>query len=108
MKLIDADPIGINVCSTVATYANVHDELRKVYANFLMQRKQDIKQGIFLTIQENCVARPAMERGLSALMCSFYRMWRYLVRIVMEADIMEMQGISKGKQNPVNYILCQN
>lgn len=32
MKLIDADPIGINVCSTVATYANVHDELRKVYA----------------------------------------------------------------------------
>ena len=58
--------------------------------SFLMQRKQDIKQGIFLTIQENCVARPAMERGLSALMCSFYRMWRYLVRIVMEADIVEL------------------
>ena len=32
MKLIDAAPIGINVRSTVATYANVHDELRKVYA----------------------------------------------------------------------------
>ena len=31
-KLIDASPIGINVRSTVATYANVHDELRKVYA----------------------------------------------------------------------------
>ncbi len=31
-KLIDATPIGINVRSTVATYANVHDELRKVYA----------------------------------------------------------------------------
>ena len=30
MKLIDATPIGINVRSTVATYANVHDELRKV------------------------------------------------------------------------------
>ena len=32
IKLIDATPIGINVRSTVATYANVHDELRKVYA----------------------------------------------------------------------------
>ncbi|MFQ7238281.1 MAG: hypothetical protein ACLRP8_04370 [Roseburia intestinalis] len=32
MKLIDASPIGINVRSTVATYANVHDELRKIYA----------------------------------------------------------------------------
>lgn len=33
VKLIDATPIGINVRSTVATYADVHDELRKVYAN---------------------------------------------------------------------------
>ena len=32
VKLIDATPIGINVRSTVATYANVHDELRKVFA----------------------------------------------------------------------------
>ena len=32
VKLIDASPIGINVRSTVATYANVHDELRKIYA----------------------------------------------------------------------------
>ena len=32
IKLIDAAPIGINVRSTVATYANVHDELRKTYA----------------------------------------------------------------------------
>ena len=32
VKLIDATPIGINVRSTVATYANVHDELRKKFA----------------------------------------------------------------------------
>ena len=32
VKLIDATPIGINIRSTVATYANVHDELRKIYA----------------------------------------------------------------------------
>ena len=39
VKLIDASPIGINIRSTVATYANVHDELRKIYA-----RSQDAKQ----------------------------------------------------------------
>ena len=32
VKLIDASPIGINVRSTVATYANVHDDLRKIFA----------------------------------------------------------------------------
>ncbi len=32
VRLIDAAPIGINVRSTVATYANVHDELRMIYA----------------------------------------------------------------------------
>ena len=39
IKLIDATPIGINIRSTVATYANVHDELRKIYA-----RNQSAKQ----------------------------------------------------------------
>ena len=32
VKLVDSTPIGANVRSTVATYANVHDELRKIYA----------------------------------------------------------------------------
>ncbi|MDY3280290.1 MAG: excinuclease ABC subunit UvrA, partial [Eubacteriales bacterium] len=32
IKLIDATPIGVNVRSTVATYAGVHDELRKLFA----------------------------------------------------------------------------
>ena len=32
VKLIDAIPLGINVRSTVATYANAHDELRKTFA----------------------------------------------------------------------------
>ena len=31
-QLIDASPIGINVRSTVATYAGVHDELRRAWA----------------------------------------------------------------------------
>ena len=40
IKLIDATPIGINVRSTVATYANIHDELRKVFA-----RSEDARVG---------------------------------------------------------------
>ena len=47
VKLIDATPIGINVRSTVATYANVHDELRKVYARTADAKKYGYKAGDF-------------------------------------------------------------
>ena len=47
VKLIDASPIGINVRSTVATYANVHDELRKVYARIPDARRLGFKDGDF-------------------------------------------------------------
>ncbi|MBR1868758.1 MAG: excinuclease ABC subunit UvrA, partial [Bacteroidales bacterium] len=47
VKLIDATPIGINVRSTVATYANVHDELRKIYAKTEDARAHGRKAGDF-------------------------------------------------------------
>lgn len=47
VKLIDATPIGINVRSTVATYANVHDELRKIYARTKEAKEQGYKAGDF-------------------------------------------------------------
>ena len=47
VKLIDASPIGINVRSTVATYADVHDELRKVYARSADAKKRGLKAGDF-------------------------------------------------------------
>lgn len=47
VKLIDAAPIGLNVRSTVATYANVHDELRKVYARTPDAKKLGYKAGDF-------------------------------------------------------------
>ena len=47
VKLIDATPIGINVRSTVATYANVHDELRKVYAKTKDAKERSFKAGDF-------------------------------------------------------------
>lgn len=47
VKLIDAMPIGINVRSTVATYANVHDELRKIYAKMPEAKELGYKAGDF-------------------------------------------------------------
>lgn len=47
VKLIDATPIGINVRSTVATYADVHDELRKVYARTPDAKAKGYKAGDF-------------------------------------------------------------
>lgn len=47
VKLIDATPIGINVRSTVATYANVHDELRKVFARTPKAKEGGWKAGDF-------------------------------------------------------------
>ena len=47
VKLIDATPIGINVSSTVATYANIHDELRKVYAKNPKAKELGYKAGDF-------------------------------------------------------------
>ena len=47
VKLIDATPIGINVRSTVATYADVHDELRNIYAKTADAKKHSCKAGDF-------------------------------------------------------------
>ncbi|WP_295641414.1 hypothetical protein [uncultured Mailhella sp.] len=47
VKLIDASPIGINVRSTVATYADVHDELRKAFARTPDARALGLKAGDF-------------------------------------------------------------
>ena len=47
IKLIDATPIGINVRSTIATYANVHDELRKICAGTKSAKQLGYKAGDF-------------------------------------------------------------
>ena len=47
VKLIDATPIGVNVRSTVATYANVHDELRKIFARTADAKERGYKAGDF-------------------------------------------------------------
>ena len=47
VKLIDATPIGINIRSTVATYSDVHDELRKLFAKTPGAKENGYKAGDF-------------------------------------------------------------
>ena len=47
VKLIDSTPIGANVRSTVATYANVHDDLRKMFARTSAAKTASVKAGDF-------------------------------------------------------------
>ena len=47
VKLIDAAPIGVNVRSTVATYADVHDELRKIFARTAQAKERGYRAGDF-------------------------------------------------------------
>ena len=47
VKLIDSTPIGINIRSTVATYANIHDELRKHFAKLAKAQGLSYKSGDF-------------------------------------------------------------
>ena len=47
VKLIDSTPIGANVRSTVATYANIHDELRKIFGRSKDAKAENLKAGDF-------------------------------------------------------------
>lgn len=47
VKLIDSTPIGANVRSTVATYANIHDELRKIFGRSKDAKALNLKAGDF-------------------------------------------------------------
>ena len=47
VKLIDATPIGVNVRSTVATYAGVHDELRRLFAKTAAAKERGLRAGDF-------------------------------------------------------------
>ncbi|MBD5254157.1 MAG: excinuclease ABC subunit UvrA [Barnesiella sp.] len=47
VKLIDSTPIGANVRSTVATYANIHDELRKIFGRSKDAKVRNLKAGDF-------------------------------------------------------------
>lgn len=47
IHLIDASPIGINVRSTVATYSNILDDLRKIFASLSQSKEKGYKAADF-------------------------------------------------------------
>lgn len=46
-NLIDSTPIGANVRSTVATYADIHDDLRRAFARSDAAKRSSLKAGDF-------------------------------------------------------------
>ena len=56
VRLIDAVPIGANVHLTVATYANVHDELRKIYVCTAAAKESGARREIFPTTRGSFAA----------------------------------------------------
>ena len=73
VKLIDATPVGINVRSTVATYAGIHDELRKIYAKLPGAKSKGYKASDF-SYNTGSLRCPGCDgTASSALTYSFYR-----------------------------------
>ena len=70
VKLIDATPIGVNVRSTVATYANVHDELRKILPEPRTRNSWASRREISPTTPGSSAVRFATAQGSSTWMCS--------------------------------------
>ena len=107
VKLIDASPIGINVRSTVATYANVHDELRKIYAKTADAKNRKYKAGDFSynTGKLRCPSATAPDR--SVWTCSSCRMWMCPARSAVVPAMPEKHGTSAMRTNGGNVILCR-
>ena len=88
VKLIDASPIGINIRSTVATYANIHDELRKVFARTPGAREY------------GCKAGDLMAQAASALTSSSFRTWTSPVRTATVPGMPGRRSTSAGRVSP--------
>lgn len=105
VKLIDATPIGINVRSTAATYANVHDELRKVFAKTADAKNMGYKAGDFPIIRENFAALYVTAPVRSVWMYSFCLMLTFHARSAEVPDMPKKLPslnipIKRGKKFP--------
>ena len=108
VKLIDATPIGINVRSTVATYANVHDELRKIYARTPEAKDHQCKAGDFSYNTGKLRCRSAMVLGRSAWMSSSCRMWMCPVPSAKVPGMVKRLGRFIIPTKRETFIHCRN
>lgn len=70
-NLIDATPIGANVRSTVATYADIHDELRRAFARTPELRQPATRRAPLATTPAPCAALRVTARARYRSTCSF-------------------------------------
>lgn len=107
IKLIDATPVGINVRSTVATYANVHDELRKVFARTPEARRLGYKAGDFSYNTGKLRCPSVTERASSALTCSSCPMWTFPARNAAGPDFAECRRNTVPEQSGQGIFSCR-
>ncbi|MFR7797422.1 MAG: hypothetical protein ACLU37_04235 [Collinsella sp.] len=81
-NLIDATPIGANVRSTVATYADIHDELRRAFARTPEAKAAGYKAVPLATTPAPCAALRVMARARYRSTCSFCPMSKSSARHV--------------------------
>ena len=108
VKLIDATPIGINVRSTVATYANVHDELRKAYAKTQDAKDRSLKARDFSYNTGDSAARPVTEQGRSRWTSSSCPMRRFPARTAGVPGTARMLSTSAGKRRTAMHTVCRS
>ena len=109
VKLIDATPIGINIRSTVATYANVHDELRKIYARSPEAKALwDTGPGTSPTTRGSSAARCATAPARSAWTSSFCPMWTSPVRSAAGPDTARMRAGCGSRPAPGRSFPCRS
>lgn len=90
VNLIDATPIGVNVRSTVATYSNVLDDLRKLFSSTPDAKAKGYNAQLSHITQGLYVVRPVMEQVGSLSMSSSYQMLISHVQIVEDRGIIKM------------------
>lgn len=108
VKLIDATPIGINVRSTVATYADVHDQLRKVFAKTDEAKAAGWKPGAFSYNTGACAVRPATGRVPSASMCSSCPTWKSRARTAAARATPRRRKPSTGRTRTAFPTACRS
>ena len=108
VKLIDASPIGINVRSTVATYANVHDELRKVFAKTPDAKRHGYKDGDFSYNTGKLRCPTCDGTGVISLDVQFLPDVDIACPDCRAQDIQEPPGAYEGKTLPESSIPFRN
>ncbi len=109
VKLIDATPIGINVRSTVATYANVHDELRKIFARTPEAKAIGYTAGDF-SYNTGRLRCPVCDSNpvSSAWTCSSCPTWTSRAPPAAARAMRRTPAACTGRTGPDRHIRCQS